>query len=91
MPGEFQWMEWADRSNYLANSEHSSNWLMIPTEIGSTDPYFHFELNYGEKRPRLIANREDVKKNSKVIVTTRDCDGYYNKIKATWKVFEYLF
>ena len=82
-------MEWAGRNKRESEQAKSSLWVLVPAESASNDPYFYVEMAYGEKRPRLIANREDVKVNSKIIATTRDADGYSTEAKSIWRIYNY--
>ena len=45
----------------------SNKWLLAPKELLSDDPYFTFESDFGEKRPRIIRGKSD-----KVFLTCKD-------------------
>ena len=65
-----------------------SLWLLVPSsedDARSDMPYFHIQMIYGEKSPRMTMKGQG--KSSHVIVTTLDKDGYKNGQKSVWKVF----
>ena len=73
----------------LQKTPNSDLWLLVPsTETDSrTDvPFFHIQMVYGEKSPRMTLKGQG--KNAYVLVTTVDKDGYKNAQKSVWKIFK---
>ena len=78
-----------DDKNENYDKNQGSLWLLMPSsedDTRSDNPYFHIQMIYGEKSPRMTM--KGTAKNGHVIVTTVDKDGYKNAHKSVWKIFQ---
>lgn len=88
IPGTAQRLVIGGNSNDNYGNDNGSLWLLTPSSEDDSRidlPNFHIELIYGEKSPRLTLKGSG--KNTTVMVTTRDKDGYKDSTKNVWRVY----
>lgn len=89
VPGSSQRVVMGDDTSDNYDKNQGSLWRLVPSsedESRNDIQYFHIQLIYGEKSPRMTM--KGTGKNGHVIVTTVDKDGYKNAQKSVWKVFQ---
>ena len=79
VPGSSQRVVMGDESAENHGKNQGSLWLLVPSSEDDSRndiPYFHIQMIYGEKSPRMTMKGSA--KNAHLIVTTQDKDGYKN-------------
>ena len=89
-----------DEQHSRQNDVRAGRWILTQVDKGTQDPFFFFEMPYGERKARLVASKArtwrmpggpkganaSTPSFSSTIATTQDKDGYQDSQLSQWRI-----